>query len=132
MPSAARSDGTADPNPAPPPPTEIAAARERGRKRTPQKTVMGIPRPELPEEFEAPSSREAQSGASEDELPVERFSPPEEPAARGYRARSRVRYDSADEPYPMLQRRKKALRVLGMVIVLAAAWLVYRYLSLHG
>lgn len=134
MPSAARPEGSADPEPAPvpPPPTEIAAARDRTRKRTPQKTMMGIPRPELPEGFEAPSSREAQSGASDDELPVERFSPPEEPEARGYRAGSKVRYDSAKEPYPMLRRRKNALGALGMVIALAAAWLVYRYLSLHG
>jgi hypothetical protein len=44
----------------------------------------------------------------------------------------KVRYDSADEPIPAVQRRKKALRGLAVLVLLSAAWLAYRYLSLNG
>jgi hypothetical protein len=43
-----------------------------------------------------------------------------------------VRYDSANEPFPMVQRRKNALRGLALLVVLSAAWLAYRYLTLNG
>jgi hypothetical protein len=55
-----------------------------------------------------------------------------EPAAPSHRARARVRYDSANEPLPVVQRRANALRGLAALVVLAAAWLGYRYLTLNG
>lgn len=55
-----------------------------------------------------------------------------EPAAPSHRVRARVRYDSANEPLPVIQRRAKALRGLAVLVVLAAAWLGYRYLTLNG
>ena len=55
-----------------------------------------------------------------------------ESVAIGHRARARVRYDSANEPLPVIQRRKKALRGLAVLVLVAAAWLGYRYLTLHG
>lgn len=134
MPSAVPPKGGARPESGskPPPPTEISTARDRARKRTPQKTMMGIPRPELPQGYEASSSSDAQSETSDEGVPVERFSPPAEPEIRSHRTRARVRYDSANEPYPMLKRRKNALRALALLVAVAAAWLAYRYLSLHG
>jgi hypothetical protein len=53
-------------------------------------------------------------------------------ASQSHRARARVRYDSANEPLPVIERRKKALRGLSVLVLLAAAWLTYRYLTLHG
>ena len=41
-------------------------------------------------------------------------------------------YDSANEPLPMIHRRKKALRGLALLVLLAAAWLGYRLLTLNG
>ena len=55
-----------------------------------------------------------------------------ESAAPSHRARARVRYDSANEPLPVTQRRRKALRGLALLALVAAAWLGYRYLTLHG
>ncbi len=55
-----------------------------------------------------------------------------ESAVPSHRARARVRYDSANEPLPVIQRRAKALRGLALLVVLAAAWLGYRYLTLNG
>lgn len=57
---------------------------------------------------------------------------PVEPAAQSHRVRARVRYDSANEPLPVIQKRARALRGLAVLVVLAAAWLGYRYLTLHG
>jgi hypothetical protein len=57
---------------------------------------------------------------------------PAEPAAPSHRVRARVRYDSANEPLPVIQKRARALRGLAVLVVLAAAWLGYRYLTLHG
>ncbi|MGB3050597.1 MAG: hypothetical protein WBB42_06335 [Polyangiales bacterium] len=55
-----------------------------------------------------------------------------DPAAPSHRVRARVRYDSANEPLPVIQRRVKALRGLALLVVVAAAWLGYRYLTLNG
>ena len=66
------------------------------------------------------------------EVPTERFVPPEESASPSHRVRSRVRYDSADEPFPVVQRRKNVLLGLSLLVVLSAAWLAYRYLTLNG
>ena len=57
---------------------------------------------------------------------------PAGPAAPSHRVRARVRYDSSNEPLPVIQRRARALRGLALLVVLAAAWLGYRYLTLHG
>jgi hypothetical protein len=135
MPSATPPAGTRTPPVAatpPSPPTEISTARSRAQKRTPQKTMLGIPRPDFPERPPAsasdpPPERQASAWSAEasDALPQDTSSP-------SHRARARVRYDSADEPYPVVQHRKKALRALALLLVLAGAWLAYRYLSLNG
>lgn len=138
MPTAAPPDGSPKLAPSPPdgpvePPTEISAARARARARTPQKTMLGIPKPDF---VEPPSA--ADEGATETsrepsgKLETGRFTRPEESEVAGHRARARVRYDSADEPVPVLQRRRKALWGLGVLVVMAAAWLAYRYLTLNG
>lgn len=98
-------------------PTEISAARARARARTPQKTMLGIPKPD----FSEPAGPADEDHEETAELEV--ASP---------RSRARVRYDSADEPFPVVQRRRKALWGLGVLVVLAAAWLAYRYLTLNG
>ncbi len=123
------------PTPAPipsPPPTPISSARqERKRGRTPQKTMIGM----RPVEPIAPPADQVTPG----ELDSNRELPPDEgqgdasgPALPSRRVRARVRYDSANEPLPVIQRRAKALRGLAVLVVLAAAWLGYRYLTLHG
>lgn len=115
----------------PPPPTEISTARSRARARTPQKTMMGIPRPNFPAPPGRPGADEPAEAEQSVEVPTERFGPPQD-ASPSHRARARVRYDSANEPFPMVQRRKNALRGLSLLVVLSAAWLAYRYLTLNG
>ncbi|MBW1755202.1 MAG: zinc ribbon domain-containing protein [Deltaproteobacteria bacterium] len=110
MPSAAGAPPAGSPAPPsapapsapPPPPPAALTSRRSGRTRTPQKTMLGIPRPDFPE-------------------------PPAEAITR-----ARVRYDSANEPLPMIHRRNKALRGLALLVLLAAAWLGYRFLTLNG
>ena len=128
-----------EPTPAPdaPPPTDISSAKQRAGKRTPQKTMLGIPRPDFQPPAESPPPAgpppppadavrpsSAAPAPSEDEVVEESARPP--------RARARVRYDSANESFPMLQRRKRALRGLAVLVVLAGAWFVYRFLTLNG
>lgn len=114
------------PTPAPfqsPPPTPISSTREeRKRGRTPQKTMLGLQPPEsiAPAADEPPPERDVEQ---RDES---------ESAAPSRRVRARVRYDSANEPLPFVQRRQKALRGLAVFVLLAAAWLGYRYLTLNG
>ena len=119
------------PAPPPPPPTEISSARGRTRGRTPQKTMLGIPQADIPgpavSPSDGPSQAEGGSGA-----PVEHFAAPQESTSPSHRARARVRYDSGDEPFPVVQRRKNALRALAVLVVLSGAWLAYRYFTLHG
>jgi hypothetical protein len=126
-----------DPPAAPeaPPPTEISAARERANKRTPQKTMLGIPRPD----FELPAEPQVSEGpppppAGPPETIPERPSRPDdsEDSARPARARARVRYDSANESFPMLQRRRNALRGLAVLVALAAVWFAYRFFTSNG
>ena len=111
------------PTPAPvpsPPPTPISSARqERKRARTPQKTMLGLQPPEPPSSVPV-TEPDLEHGAEA------------ESAAPSQRVRARVRYDSANEPLPVLERRKKALRGLAVLVLLAAAWLGYRYLTLNG
>jgi hypothetical protein len=145
MPSATPPAGTRNPAPAatpptpptpPAPPTEISAARSRAQKRTPQKTMLGIPRPDF---LEAPPSAqpkpsERATGVSAVEASETETSEPAstDASSPSHRARARVRYDSANEPFPLLQRRKRALRILALLVVLSGAWLAYRYLSLNA
>jgi hypothetical protein len=77
--------------------------------------MLGIPRPDFPEPARVASSAE-----------------PPEAEPQSHRARARVRYDSADEPFPVTQRRMKALRGLAVLVLLAAAWFGYRFLTVNG
>lgn len=123
------------PTPAPiasPPPTPISSAREeRKRGRTPQKTMIGM-RPVEPIALAADEVPAGQLEPSPDLRPDGEQDDVAEPAAPSHRARARVRYDSANEPLPVVQRRANAMRGLAALVVLAAAWLGYRYLTLNG
>jgi len=126
-PTGTRTPAPSEPPPPPSPPTEISTARSRAQKRTPQKTMLGLPRPDFPKPppepvSDAPGSSVSATQASD--------APQSESPSR--RARARVRYDSANEPFPVLEQRKKALRALALLVVLAGAWFAYRYLSLNG
>ncbi|MBT8450771.1 MAG: zinc-ribbon domain-containing protein [Deltaproteobacteria bacterium] len=123
------------PTPAPipsPPPTPISSARqERSPSRTPQKTMIGMrplepmaPAPEAPQPGETVANPDPRSDGTQGD--------PAGPAAPSHRVRARVRYDSANEPLPVIRKRARALRGLAVLVVLAAAWLGYRYLTLHG
>ena len=114
------------PSAPPPPPPAALTSRRSGRTRTPQKTMLGIPRPDFPEPpAEAIDTEQSTPAAAESAAPAA-------PATPGHRTRARVRYDSANEPLPMIHRRKKALRGLALLVLLAAAWLGYRLLTLNG
>lgn len=134
MPAATPPTGTRAPDspPVPPPPTEISAARSRAEKRTPQKTMLGIPRPDFPVRSVAPVEDSISAGPSELGATTDFDSSKTDSAGASQRARARVRYDSANEPVPALRRRMKALRGLAVLVLLSAAWLAYRYLSLNG
>ena len=127
-----------DPPPPPPedpkdpdPPAEISAARDRARRRTPQKTIHGIPRPDFGAPPPAPGASETREPSGE--VPTERFGAPSEASLPPLmRERAGVDYESVNEPYPMLQRRKKALRGLALLVFLAASWFVYRFFTLNG
>jgi len=113
--------------PPPPPPTSISSVRP-GRKRTPQKTMMGIPRPELLD----PPSTAAPTEGEPSTVPIAEDERPSEAAPRSHRVRARVRYDSANESLSVSQRRRKALLGLAVLVVLAAGWLAYRFLTANG
>ncbi len=130
MPLATPPTGSPTPSQAaepPAPPTEISAARSRANKRTPQKTMLGIPRPDFP----APPAGAVEEASSVREAPSHEASSSDS-SSPSHRARARVRYDSANEPFPVVQRRKKALQGLALLVLLAGSWLVYRYFSLNG
>lgn len=110
-----------------PPPTPLSAARTR----TPQKTMLGIPRPDFPEPHPVESSDEP-SETQQSSGPSSESGAAPEPPARSRRTRARVRYDSANEPLTTTARRKKALRGLAVLVVLAAAWLGYRFLTVNA
>jgi hypothetical protein len=103
--------------------------------------MLGMPKVETPFAPDAGSSDEPDDPREhqEPDEPVERESgaapiassgPP--PRSQSHRARARVRYDSSNEPLSVTQRRLKALRVLGVMVLLAAAWLGYRFLTVNG
>jgi hypothetical protein len=123
------------PTPAPipsPPPTPISSARqERTPGRTPKKTMIGM-RPLEPIAPAAHRVPPGQADSNPDLAPGQEQCEGSEPAAASHRVRARVCYDSANEPLPVVQRRVKALRTLGVLVVFAAAWLGYRYLTLNG
>ncbi|MBW2547316.1 MAG: zinc-ribbon domain-containing protein [Deltaproteobacteria bacterium] len=134
MPTAAGAPPVDRPAPAstppPPPPTPLSAARS-ARTRTPQKTMLGIQRPDFPHPDPVKSSDEPSETPQSSGPPSESGAAPGPPAATR-RARARVRYDSANEPLPVTARRRKALRGLAVLIVLSAAWLGYRLLTLNA
>jgi hypothetical protein len=93
--------------------------------------MLGIPRDEIPKPPDSPSSVEPTN--AERSTPQESPSgAPSDPAPQSHRARARVRYDSANEPLPVTERRKKVLRGLAVLIILAAAWLGYRLITVNG
>lgn len=111
MPTATRPAEGPPPPPSgpPPPPTPLSSARP-GRSRVSQKTMMGMPRPEL--------------------LDPHADAPDTDPApSPSHRARAHVRYDNSLEPPPVTQRRRRALVAVGILVVLSAAWLTYRFLN---
>jgi len=125
--------GVPTPPPIPsPPPTPISSThQERPRGRTPQKTMIGM-RPVEPIAPAADPVPPGQFDSNRDAPPDEEQGEVSEAAAPSHRVRARVRYDSANESLPVIQRRAKALRGLAVLVVLAAAWLGYRYLTLNG
>ena len=118
------------PPPPPPPPTPLSAARS-ARTRTPQKTMLGIPRPDFPDPDPVKSSDEPSETQQSSGPPSEPGAAPEPPVA-SRRTRARVRYDSANEPLSVTARRRKALRGLAVLIALSAAWIGYRLLTLNA
>jgi len=129
MPTGTPPAGSPTPAPTPsPPPTSISSARAgRTHGRTAQKTMLGIQPPEF---VRPPSTQQAEMKQGAPAAGEESVEP--ESAAPSHRARARVRYDSANEPLPVTQRRKNALLCLALLVLVAAAWLGYRYLTLHG
>ena len=93
--------------------------------------MLGIPRPDFPAPPSASPSAEPTD--AEDSPPAEAESDaPAKSTTPSHRTRARVRYDSANEPLPVIHRRKKALRGLAVLVLLAAAWFAYRFLTLNG
>ena len=107
----------------PPPPTSLASARSS--RRTPQKTMMGFPHPELPD---------PRAGEPALDPVVPSGAPPEPPPVPGqdlpsHRSRARVRYDSSLEPPLVTMRRRRAFGGVAVLVALSAAWLIYRFLN---
>ena len=94
--------------------------------------MLGIPRPEMPARSVAPVEDATRAGGPERSSGTDSDSTSPDSSGASHRPRVKVRYDSADEPIPAVQRRKKALRGLAVLVLLSAAWLAYRYLSLNG
>ncbi len=115
-----------------PPPTPISSARgERSRGRAAQKTMLGMQPPEWIDPVgDRPSSEQVdwKSGASQGS----ETGTASDSAPASHRARARVRYESADEALPIIEKRRKAIGGLAVLVLLAAAWLGYRYLTLNG
>jgi len=93
--------------------------------------MLGIPRPDFPDPpIDTPSAEPTEPEQSTP-LGAEGEAPPN-PTTPSHRMRARVRYDSANEPLPVIHRRKKALRGLAVLVLLSAAWLGYRFLTVNG
>jgi len=109
--------------PPPPPPASLASARSA--RRTSQKTMLGMPRLESPE----PSGTEPEPEPMMPSVAVQ-GPPPVPPQDRpSNRSRARVRYDSSLEPPPVTIRRRRAFGGVAVLVALAAAWLIYRFLN---
>jgi membrane glycosyltransferase len=93
--------------------------------------MLGIPRPDFPDPDPVKSSDEPSETQQSSGPPREPGAAPEPPVA-SRRTRARVRYDSANEPLSVTARRRKALRGLAVLIVLSAAWIGYRLLTLNA
>ena len=93
--------------------------------------MLGIPRAELLDPAGIAPSAEPTETERSTHAADESGAPPE-PVTPRHRERARVRYDSANEPFPVTQRRKKALRGLAVLVILSAAWLGYRFLTVNG
>jgi len=93
--------------------------------------MLGIPRPDFPVPPSAALSAEP-TDAEDSPPPGAESDAPAKSTTPSHRTRARVRYDSANEPLPVIHRRKKALRGLAVLVLLAAAWFAYRFLTLNG
>jgi hypothetical protein len=93
--------------------------------------MLGIPRPEFPVPPSAAPSAEP-TDAEDSPPPGAESDAPAKATTPSQRTRARVRYDSANEPLPVIHRRKKALRGLAVLVLLAATWFAYRFLTLNG
>ena len=111
------------PSPAPSAPGPL---RPRLRRQVSQKTMLGIPRDDIPRPVPSTDESDAPDESAFDSRP------PEEPAADGHRASAQVQHDSINEPVPVVRRRKNMLRGLTVLLLIAAAWLAYRYFTVHG
>ncbi len=106
--------------------------------------MLGLPQLEVPAPSDGGSTSEPAEPVAEEPVSQEEVShEPADHAANeppaissgpppSHRARARVRYDSSNEPLSVTQRRLKALRVLGILALLAAAWLGFRFLTVNG
>jgi hypothetical protein len=88
--------------------------------------MLGIPRPDFPVPPGVEPSAEP-AGTEQATPPAGESGAPPEPTTPSHRTRARVRYDSANEALPLM-----ALRGLAVLVVLAAAWLGYRFLTVNG
>ncbi|MEM7433906.1 MAG: hypothetical protein AAF436_02050 [Myxococcota bacterium] len=121
-PASLRPDAPEAPSePPPPPPSSIASARAERRRA--QKTMLGIPRPEM--------SEPPPPSPAEDELPEEAEAPDAPTGSEAPRTRKRVhvRYDSVLEPPAAAARRRKVFVIGGVLVALSMGWLIYRFLN---
>jgi len=93
--------------------------------------MLGIPRPDFPDPRPVESSDEP-SETQQSSGPASESAAAPDPPPRSTRTRAWVRYDSANEPLTTTARRKNALRGLAVLVVLAAAWLGYRFLTVNA
>ncbi len=109
--------------PPPPPPASLASARSA--RRTKQETMLGMPRLESlePSDSEPELEPVMPSTAAPGPPPVPGEDRP------SHRFRARVRYDSSLEPPPVTMRRRRAFGGVAVLVALAAAWLIYRFLN---
>ena len=105
------------PPPAPPP------SPARATRRAQQKTMLGIPRLELPD---APPGEHPDSPATPVPIIDDDSGTSAHPPAR---ERAHAQYDTLQEPPAVVMRRRRAFRLVGALVVVAAAWLVYRILN---
>ena len=119
----------------PQPEPEAPAA---GRARKP--TVIGMPAAERRGESDEPNAASPTTAVNPNQqtmLGMPRIEPQTDAGAGSLsadasdddRGRAFVRYDSLLEPPSVVIRRKRALRGVAVLVLLATAWLVYRFLD---